>query len=187
MLLRPAADWFASRVPAFARAEGPPPRDLLAFFRWCLSGAWPWLIGAFAVWGAASAYLVAIGDTANGLLLASYGLLVVSSVDNFVRPIVIDRRANLNPGLILLGVFGGVYVLGFVGLFVGPVVLGVLTATVKTYVEGYEKVIEPVPDDDAADDESVSPDAAPRSSESTDGTGGMPETDGLTDGVDSVE
>ncbi|TFL18046.1 ABC transporter ATP-binding protein [Jannaschia formosa] len=48
-ILRPAADWFASRVPAFDPAEGPPPRELLAFFRWCLAGAWPWLIGAFLV------------------------------------------------------------------------------------------------------------------------------------------
>lgn len=146
------------------------------------------LIGAFAVWGAASAYLVAIGDTANGLLLAAYGLLVVSSVDNFVRPIVIDRRANLNPGLILLGVFGGVYVLGFVGLFVGPVVLGVLIATVKTYVEGYEKVIEPVPDAEAAapeaSDEAGSLDAL---SGPVDDAQERSETDGPADGVDPVE
>jgi ATP-binding cassette subfamily B protein len=48
-LIRPAADWFAGRVPAFARSDGPPPRTLLAFFRWCLAGAWPWLAVAFAV------------------------------------------------------------------------------------------------------------------------------------------
>ncbi|SNZ04709.1 Predicted PurR-regulated permease PerM [Natronoarchaeum philippinense] len=155
------------------------------------------LIGAFAVWGAASAYLLAIGATADGLLLAAYGLLVVSSVDNFVRPIVIDRRANLNPGLILLGVFGGVYVLGFVGLFVGPVVLGVFTATVRTYVEEYDRLIEKPaeqagttpaeqtvtgPSVDDADGEVNEPPAA--TSTPTEGSGD--DADGLSDVSDSA-
>ncbi|UWQ18111.1 ABC transporter ATP-binding protein [Jannaschia sp. M317] len=48
-MIRSLADRFAGLVPAFAQAEGPPPRDLMAFFRWCLSGAWPWLIAAFGV------------------------------------------------------------------------------------------------------------------------------------------
>ena len=47
-MLRATADRFARLVPPFAPAEGAPPRALLAFFRWCLSGAWPPLLVAFA-------------------------------------------------------------------------------------------------------------------------------------------
>ncbi len=98
------------------------------------------LIGAFLIWGAAAAYLFLIGDIAAGFFLTAYGLFVVSMIDNYARPIVIDQQANLNPGVILIGVFGGVYTFGFTGLFIGPIVLGVLAATIATYHEKYEEL-----------------------------------------------
>lgn len=98
------------------------------------------LIGAFIVWGPATVYLVAVGDPISATFLALYGVLVVSTVDNYARPIVIDKHAHLNPGLVLVGVFGGVYVLGFVGLFVGPIILGVFVAMVVTFVDDYDRL-----------------------------------------------
>ncbi|MES3161861.1 MAG: AI-2E family transporter [Halorubrum sp.] len=98
------------------------------------------LIGAFLVWGPAAAYLVVIDEVTAGVLLAAYGLAVVSMVDNYARPIVIDQQAHLNPGVILLGVFGGIYSIGFTGLFVGPIVIGVLAATLETFREDYETI-----------------------------------------------
>lgn len=90
------------------------------------------LIGAFIVVAPASIYLVIVGDTASGVFLFLYGLVVVSLVDNYVRAFVIDREAHLNPAVILVGVFGGIYTFGFVGLFVGPITIGVLAATLET-------------------------------------------------------
>jgi len=98
------------------------------------------LIGAFLVWGPAAAYLVVIDQTTAGVLLALYGVAVVSMVDNYARPIVIDKQAHLNPGIILVGVFGGVYSIGFTGLFVGPIVIGVLAATLETFREDYDAI-----------------------------------------------
>jgi len=97
------------------------------------------LIGAFLVWGPAAIYLVVVVDqTTAGVLLALYGIAVVSMVDNYARPIVIDKQAHLNPGIILVGVFGGIYSIGFTGLFVGPIVIGVLAATLETFREDYD-------------------------------------------------
>ena len=96
------------------------------------------LIGAFLVWGPAAAYLVVIDEVTAGILLAVYGVAVVSMVDNYARPLVIDQQAHLNPGVILVGVFGGVYSIGFTGLFVGPIVIGVLAATLETFREDYD-------------------------------------------------
>ena len=99
------------------------------------------LIGAFMVWGPASVYLAVVaGDVGNGLLLALYGLTVVSLFDNYARPIVIDRRAHINPGVLLLGVVGGIYAVGFTGVFVGPIVIGVLVAAMETYRTEFEAV-----------------------------------------------
>ncbi|WP_418280989.1 AI-2E family transporter [Halorubrum sp. DTA98] len=98
------------------------------------------LIGAFLVWGPAAAYLVVVDQTTAGILLAVYGVAVVSMVDNYARPIVIDKQAHLNPGIILVGVFGGIYSIGFTGLFVGPIVIGVLAATLETFREDYDAI-----------------------------------------------
>ncbi len=96
------------------------------------------LIGAFLVWAPAAAYLVAVGRPGWGLFLFVYGLVVVGLADNYARPIVIDRGAHLNPAVVLVGVFGGVYAIGMTGLFIGPVVLAVLAATVEAIDEEYD-------------------------------------------------
>ncbi len=67
------------------------------------------LIGAFFVWGPAAAYLVVVDQATAGALLALYGVFVIAMVDNYARPLVIDQQAHLNPAVILLGVFGGIY------------------------------------------------------------------------------
>jgi len=98
------------------------------------------LIGSFLVWGPASAYLVVIDEVTAGVLLAVYGVIVVSLFDNYARPILIDQQAGLNPGVILIGVAGGVYSVGFTGLFVGPIVIGVLAATLETFRREYDRI-----------------------------------------------
>jgi predicted PurR-regulated permease PerM len=96
------------------------------------------LIGAFFVWGPAAGYLVVVDQVTAGIFLAVYGVAVIAMVDNYARPLVIDQRAHLNPAIILLGVFGGIYSVGFTGLFVGPIVIGVLAATLETFREDYD-------------------------------------------------
>lgn len=91
------------------------------------------IIGAFLVWWPAAAYLVAVGQPTAGILLALYGLTVVSLFDNFARPLIIDRQANLNPGVLLIGVVGGICSIGFTGVFIGPIIVAVLAAALETY------------------------------------------------------
>lgn len=98
------------------------------------------LIGVFLVWGPAAAYLYLVGSTVEGTLLAIYGATIVSMIDYYVRPLVIDQQARLNPAVLLIGVFGGLYTMGFVGLFVGPITIGVFVATVRTIREDYDDI-----------------------------------------------
>ncbi|MCL9817976.1 AI-2E family transporter [Natronocalculus amylovorans] len=96
------------------------------------------LIGAFLIWGPAAVYLFLIGDAVGATALAIYGVAIVSMIDNYARPILIDQQVRLNPAIILVGVFGGVYTIGFTGLFVGPVILGVLAATLTTFNDEFD-------------------------------------------------
>jgi predicted PurR-regulated permease PerM len=54
-----------------------------------------------------------------------WGALVVSWVDNVVRPLVISRTTHIPFILVMLGVLGGLTSFGFIGLFVGPVILAI--------------------------------------------------------------
>jgi len=80
-------------------------------------------VGPPLIWGGAAAWLYSDGQTGWAIFMVLYGLFVISSIDNFVKPILIARGAGLSILLIALGVLGGVLVFGFIGIFLGPVLL----------------------------------------------------------------
>ena len=82
-------------------------------------------IGAPVVWIPASLWLLAEGHTWRGVLLFAYGFVAVSGSDNVIRPYFIARGTQLPFLLTLLGVLGGAIAFGLLGVFVGPVLLGV--------------------------------------------------------------
>ena len=93
------------------------------------------IIGSFLVWGPAVFYLYNIGQPLAATGLFIYGTIVVGLTDDFLRPLVIERytESRLNPAVIILGVLGGVYLLGFIGIFFGPVLIGLLRAVLDVY------------------------------------------------------
>lgn len=95
------------------------------------------IIGSFLVWGPAAIYLFVTGEQLGAAFLLLYGTIVVGVTDDYLRPIVVDRYAQVNPSVIIVGVLGGVYVIGFMGLFVGPIVVGALRATLDVYREEF--------------------------------------------------
>jgi predicted PurR-regulated permease PerM len=71
--------------------------------------------------------------------------LVVGTMDNFVRPVLIRRGADLPLLLIFAGVIGGMIAFGIVGLFIGPVVLAVAYTLLDNWVSGPAAATEPAP------------------------------------------
>ncbi len=82
-------------------------------------------VGPPLIWGGAAVWLYSQGEPGWALFMALWGALVISSVDNFVKPLLIARGSTLPLSLIFLGVFGGVLAFGFIGLILGPVLLAV--------------------------------------------------------------
>ncbi len=80
-------------------------------------------IGPPLIWGGAAIWLYNQGETGWAVFMVLWGILAISSVDNFVKPLLISRSASLPILLIALGVFGGVLVFGFIGVFLGPTLL----------------------------------------------------------------
>jgi len=99
------------------------------------------------VWGAIGAWLLASGETFNGVGLLLWGTLVVSWVDNLVRPMVISNATRIPFLLVMFGVLGGLAAFGLVGLFVGPVILAVLMAVWREWIEESVGPVAPPPGD----------------------------------------
>jgi len=87
------------------------------------------------VWGSVGAWLIANGQTFDGVGLLLWGTLVVSWVDNLVRPMVISSATRVSFLLVMFGVLGGLAAFGLVGLFIGPVILAVLMAVWREWIE----------------------------------------------------
>ncbi|MBL8470442.1 MAG: AI-2E family transporter [Rhodocyclaceae bacterium] len=77
------------------------------------------------VWGPAALWLYFDGHTGWAIALGLWGLLVVNTIDNVLKPYLISQGARLPVLLIMLGVIGGIIAWGVVGLFIGPVLLAV--------------------------------------------------------------
>jgi predicted PurR-regulated permease PerM len=91
-------------------------------------------IGPPIVWVGAALWLFAQDQVGWGIFMLGWGALMISGVDNFVRPMLISRGSSLPFLLVLLGVTGGVLVFGFVGLFIGPVLLAVGFSLLRDWV-----------------------------------------------------
>jgi len=87
------------------------------------------------VWIGLSLTLLANGESGAALGLFLWGALVVSWVDNLIRPLVISGPTRIPFLLVFLGVLGGLHAFGLIGLFLGPVLLAVSVAIWREWIE----------------------------------------------------
>lgn len=66
-----------------------------------------------------------------GVFILVWGALVVANIDHFVRAYFVSSKTRIHPMLIFVGVIGGLFTFGFVGIFVGPIILGLTINTIK--------------------------------------------------------
>lgn len=92
-------------------------------------------VGPPLIWIPAALWLFFYGSAGWAIFLAVYGVLVISMVDNVIKPMIISKGSNLPFLLVLLGVLGGVAAFGFVGIFIGPTLLAVGYRMFKEWVE----------------------------------------------------
>ncbi len=91
-------------------------------------------MGPPLVWGPAAIWLFFQDEIGWSIFLAAYGVVVISSIDNVVKPYLISRGGTLPLLLVFMGVLGGVLAFGFIGVFLGPVILAVSYALLSEWV-----------------------------------------------------
>lgn len=90
-------------------------------------------VGTALVWVPAAGYLFLQGDLVRGGILVAWSILVVSSIDNLIRPLFISGKAEIPLLIVALGALGGLAAFGFTGILVGPIVLAVFKGLIDIY------------------------------------------------------
>jgi predicted PurR-regulated permease PerM len=93
-------------------------------------------VGPVAVWLPVGVALIVTGRIGAGIGLCIYGTLVVSLVDNFLRPYIIGRQTKLPILWLFLSILGGLKAFGFLGILLGPAALSLFLACYRIYTEG---------------------------------------------------
>ena len=95
------------------------------------------VVGSGMVFAPAAIALWVRGETAAGVGMLLWGVLVVSNVDNFIRPYISNRYAQVHPLITLIGALAGVGYLGIVGLLIGPLALSYFFELLRMYQQEY--------------------------------------------------
>ncbi len=91
------------------------------------------IVGTLLVWAPMTAYLLLTGHPTKAVLLVIFGTLVVGSIDNLLKPMIIRGRTDMHPLLVFMSVLGGMQVFGFLGVLLGPLIVAVFIAFLNLY------------------------------------------------------
>ncbi|AZC23514.1 MULTISPECIES: AI-2E family transporter [Pseudomonas] len=100
-------------------------------------------MGPPLVWIPATAWLAWKGEYGMAVFLGIWGTFIISGVDNVLKPYLISRGGNLPLVIVLLGVFGGLFTFGFIGLFIGPTLLAVAYSLLLDWSASQSRPQEP--------------------------------------------
>jgi predicted PurR-regulated permease PerM len=84
--------------------------------------------------------MILFGNVFGGVFVVVFHLIVVTNIDNFLRPILVPRAARLDSALMLLAVFSGIAMFGAWGIVIGPVLMIVIVTTISVYLAVYKGV-----------------------------------------------
>jgi len=94
--------------------------------------------GSFLVWLPLSIYLMIGGYWTRAVVLIIWGALVISTIDNFLRPKLVGGQTRLHELFVFFSVLGGLSVFGLLGIVLGPVVLAITLGLLQTFQKQQE-------------------------------------------------
>ncbi|MDO8240463.1 MAG: AI-2E family transporter [Candidatus Moranbacteria bacterium] len=90
-------------------------------------------IGAGLVWLPVGLFMLLSGNVMSGMIIILFGALVISTLDNFVRPKLVGKDTEMHPLLILFSTLGGIAIFGLAGFIVGPVIMSLFVTLWDIY------------------------------------------------------
>jgi predicted PurR-regulated permease PerM len=91
------------------------------------------IVGSPLGWVPACVYLFLYGATWQWVGMVLFGIVVISGIDNVIKPLLLKGAADIHPLLGFLSILGGVLAFGFFGFLVGPVILSLVLSAFRIY------------------------------------------------------
>ena len=91
--------------------------------------------------------MILFGNVFGGIFVIVFHIIVVTNIDNLLRPILVPREARLDSALMLLAVFAGLTMFGAWGIVIGPVLMIIIVTTISVYLAVYKGVPMDQPDE----------------------------------------
>ncbi len=92
-------------------------------------------VGAFIIWVPVAGYVFLNYSLITTILFVLYNLTIVSTLDNFLRAYIVSKNSSTSTITILIGMIGGIFIFGVIGLILGPLILVYLITFLKAYKE----------------------------------------------------
>ena len=101
-------------------------------------------VGSALVWVPAAIILMANGQVGGGIGLIIFCGVLVGSLDNLLRPILVGKDTKLHELMIFLSTLGGIFMFGVVGLFIGPIIASLFVTIWEMYGVAFKDVLPEV-------------------------------------------
>ena len=126
-------------------------------------------VGSALIWLPASIILIAQGSYGAGIGLLVFCLLVVGSIDNLLRPILVGKHTDMHELMIFFGTLGGLFTFGMAGLLIGPLIASLFITIWEIYGEAFKDSL-PAVHTDSDEDQRTAPElpTSPALSDETD-------------------
>ncbi|MFQ6033818.1 MAG: AI-2E family transporter [Candidatus Bipolaricaulia bacterium] len=100
------------------------------------------VVGTAIVWGPAALLLILSHRLVAGIFLVAWGIVVVGTSDNLLRPLLMKGKSELPPVLIFFSLLGGISVFGPLGILLGPLAIVLVIALLQAYEEAARPLLE---------------------------------------------
>ncbi len=95
-------------------------------------------IGAFVIWLPAGIIMLALGNVWEGITILLVGMLIISTIDNFLRPILIGKDTQMHTLVVLFSTLGGIFIFGISGFVIGPILAALFLSIIAIYEHHYK-------------------------------------------------
>ncbi len=97
-------------------------------------------LGSYIIWLPAGFIMLIVGNFGQGILILAVGTLLISTIDNFLRPVLVGKDTQMHPLLILFSTLGGLIIFGISGFIIGPIITALLLSLWGMYQQYHEQL-----------------------------------------------
>lgn len=91
------------------------------------------ILGPYIVYIPVAIFLLTSGNTSTAIAFLLYNILIVSTLDNFLRAYIISKRTQISPAIVFVGMIAGLFMFGMIGLLLGPLILAYFLVIIQLY------------------------------------------------------